>query len=213
MAIIGISGKAQAGKDTAGGHLNRIFQGKRFINEVGWMQQEPYSKPWTMNKFAGKLKDSIQFKFPNLFNTQKWEEGGDEYRNEYLLPLNMTRRELLIEEAMALRGICKDYWVAALMNEYTKQTLEWDEEGNSLKDGYPNWIITDLRFENEFKAIKSIGGICIRIERQDIPIIDSISETSLDVGFVFDYTIHNNESELELIEKLQITYESIKSKL
>lgn len=32
-------------------------------------------------------------------------------------------------------------------------------------DEYPNWIITDCRFENEAKAVRDRGGIVIKIER------------------------------------------------
>lgn len=33
------------------------------------------------------------------------------------------------------------------------------------KDCFPNWIITDVRFSNEIKAIKDRGGIVIRVNR------------------------------------------------
>ena len=36
---------------------------------------------------------------------------------------------------------------------------------------FPNWIITDVRFPNELKAIKDRGGMVIRLERDEKPII------------------------------------------
>lgn len=58
----------------------------------------------------------------------------------------------------------------------------------------PNWIITDCRFPNEFRAIKDNGGIVIRIERDGIvPINAHPSETALD-SFEFDFEIENNGS-------------------
>lgn len=38
------------------------------------------------------------------------------------------------------------------------------DKGNQ-KIKYPNWIITDMRFPNELKAIRQRGGITIRVNR------------------------------------------------
>ena len=58
----------------------------------------------------------------------------------------------------------------------------------------PNWIITDCRFPNEFRAIKDNGGVVIRIERDCIkPVNAHPSEIALD-DFQFDFVIENNGS-------------------
>lgn len=60
-------------------------------------------------------------------------------------------------------------WVNSLFADYkdtpyqkgtTPENLEWVYDEN-----YPNWIITDLRFPNELKAVKDRSGINIRVER------------------------------------------------
>lgn len=53
-------------------------------------------------------------------------------------------------------------WINALFADY-KPTGEF----NHIHDAtiYPNWIITDVRFPNEVKAIKERDGIVIRINR------------------------------------------------
>lgn len=67
-------------------------------------------------------------------------------------------------------------WVNALFADYKKETkssrlfhkLElMSEEGDDIvfTEKYPNWIITDVRFPNEVKAIKDRGGVVIRINR------------------------------------------------
>jgi len=203
MAIIAISGKAQAGKDTVGEMLRELLSNKCV---------EKNSQYFEIRKFADKLKNSIQFKFPYLFNTEKWEDGGNLYRNEYLPLLKMTRRELLIKEAMALRDINKDYWIAALLQDYKIETKVWNSLGESRLDDYSNWIITDLRFQNEFKAIYSLGGICIRVERELAAKIDSVSETDLDDCLMFHYTIHNNGSYSDLINQVRVIYLDIINK-
>lgn len=78
-------------------------------------------------------------------------------------------------------------WVNSLFNNYKKNVSKYEkvcpnckyEDGTLItcpkchpvklepKSSYPNWIITDLRFPNELKAIKDRGGITIRIDREE----------------------------------------------
>lgn len=69
-------------------------------------------------------------------------------------------------------------WVNSLFADY-KNEYEWNvkiQRENSSKideflhkpkveEGYPNWIITDMRFPNEAKAVKDRNGILIRVNR------------------------------------------------
>lgn len=48
-----------------------------------------------------------------------------------------------------------DVWVNATLNSYVV-----NDEGQ-----LPSWVISDLRFENEYQAIKALGGITIRMVR------------------------------------------------
>jgi hypothetical protein len=94
---------------------------------------------------------------------------------------------------------------------------------------YPNWIISDVRFENECQAIKDRDGILIRVNRSFCPkcgesenlhwdisthklqycnecdyVFDNhASETALDDYEGFDYIIDNSEGIPELIEKVK----------
>ena len=109
-------------------------------------------------------------------------------------------------------------WVNALMSEYKYKWIDTRdsvaEEDVPKKKVYPNWIITDMRFENELKAVEDKGGITIRVNRpikkdqdntQDF--INKIgvfhpSETALD-NAEFDYTIENDGTLEELINKVR----------
>ena len=86
----------------------------------------------------------------------------------------------------------------------------------ALKSTYPNWIITDMRFPNELKAVKDRNGITIRVNRPDV-LTNSItgksfpikvhrkeheSETSLDSA-IFDYVIQNDGTLEDLIQKVR----------
>lgn len=77
-----------------------------------------------------------------------------------------------------------------------------------IDNSLPNWIITDVRFPNELKAIKDRNGINIRVNR---PYYDTSmkalvnaheSETALD-NAEFDYTIDNDSTIEDLVVKVK----------
>lgn len=96
-------------------------------------------------------------------------------------------------------------WCTALMNDY-KDVVDFDTNTPSNK----NWIITDMRFGNEFEAVKNKGGICIRINRPSV-VFDGIgfnagdhpSECELDHITDWDYVIDNDSDINSLINKVQ----------
>ena len=101
----------------------------------------------------------------------------------------MTVREFLQKlgtEAIRV-GLHTDAWANALFADYTgpmatilhddcpvnysgsKEGFEITEEAEANHSHigilYPNWIITDTRFPNEFEAVRKHQGICIKIHR------------------------------------------------
>lgn len=67
----------------------------------------------------------------------------------------------------------------------------------------PNWIISDVRFLNEAKAIKDRNGILIRLNRSTRLESAHESETALDKYNDWDYIIENNGTIDELIIKVK----------
>ena len=138
--------------------------------------------------------------------------------------LDITPRYLLEQIGTNVaRQINPDIWVNTLMNHYKSKInsnhpvddLDWEP-----RYVYPNWIITDVRFLNEVKAIKDREGIIIRLEKtrktwrkgkdgkyykgkKPASPDDHISETALDSYPDFDYTIVNNSSLDNLINKVR----------
>lgn len=114
-------------------------------------------------------------------------------------------------------------WVNALFADYKANNLKYHhaytKEGvnHGLQTlGYPNWIITDMRFPNELEAVKSRGGITIRINRPYSTVVGDNgipatfnhtqfhpSETALDDA-EFDYTIENDSSIEDLIHTVSL---------
>ena len=141
------------------------------------------------------------------------------YKHEY------TVRELLqLFGTEVGRQIHNDFWVNALFSDYKPLVTNWDCDGNETVVYEPAWIITDVRFPNELKAIKDRGGITIRLNRNfkwikdgkelisdkeqkdfeenEVGIKSHPSETVLD-NATFDYTIDNTGTIEELIVKVK----------
>lgn len=81
-----------------------------------------------------------------------------------------------------------------------------------ITDTCPNWIITDCRFSNELEAIKDRNGISIRVNRLNKyeesfkAVYDKTQEHPSEIALdnaIFDYTIDNNGSIEELIDKVK----------
>lgn len=188
MALIGISGYAKSGKDTVG-KMIQILMCKAKVTSIDelvdnyeeyqwWLEEQSM---WEIRKYAGKLKEiaSLLTGVP----VEKFED--QEFKNTYLgdewkvQGVQMKVREFLqYLGTNALRDcLHANTWVNALFADY-----------NSKVD---DWIITDVRFPNEAKAIKDRGGLMIRVDRPGVkPINNHPSETALD-DYQFDYKIGN----------------------
>jgi hypothetical protein len=231
--IIGINGYSGSGKDAVG----KIIQ--ELQPEKNWEIKKFAGKLKTIASILTgipeeKFEDE-DYKKKNL--KREWWTTCDEGWQP------MTVRELLQKLGTdALRnGLHENVWVNALMQEYRKTTnlktfmyAKGYTDEREFKKGdtfsgesimeymsqtrYPNWIITDVRFSNEARAIKENEGILIRVNRQNVkPINNHPSEISLD-GWNFDHVLDNNSDISNLKDNiLQILnssfYESNKPKI
>jgi hypothetical protein len=188
--IIGLSGYAKSGKDEVAKEIVRLrpeFQIKRF---------------------SGKLKKiaSILTGFnEDLFEDQQFKnkELGEEWS---YLGMPMTVRRLLQRLGTeAIRDhLHQNAWVNALMACYRTEPFK-DYMGDMRVDiPASNWVITDVRFPNEAKAIKDRGGIIVRVNRTGFgPVNGHPSETALD-EYDFDKIIENNGTIADLKESAKI---------
>jgi hypothetical protein len=207
--LIGISGKIGSGKDTVGKIIQHLITEYNSYYKITNIKSvsiifnncEEHSD-WEIKKFADKLKkiasiltgiSTSQFedpKFKESFLDKEWVDSN-------YMPLTV-RRFLQCLGTDAIRDkVCANTWVNATFSDWF----------NGCK-----WILTDMRFPNEFKAIKERGGINIRIIRDSDNENNHLSETALD-NYKFDYTINNNgtiEQLKNLVREILINEKIIK---
>lgn len=169
--IIGISGKAQAGKDTTAGMLQVLLTNP----DITWKMYETdvcFAWDHPIVHYADLLKEISQEMLDMPFS----DFNSQEVKQQRIDWLGMTVRDFLQKLGTAVRKeIDPDFWVKALFNTY--------HNGNV--------IIADVRFPNEVQAIKDRGGKVIRIERYGAGAGNHISETALDDYTKWDIVIDN----------------------
>lgn len=85
----------------------------------------------------------------------------------YVEPCPLTPRKMLqlVGTECGRNIIHPNCWVNALFSEYVARDYRTWQDPDDSNIKYPDWIITDVRFPNEVKAIKDRGGIVIRVNR------------------------------------------------
>jgi len=214
--IVGISGKLGSGKDTLGNMIS-IYDGAQSIFSNTELMEFPvsdaivqrtlmYQSKFTHKKFADKLKDFVcsiigcsrinledrDFKDKEL-GPEWWywiihdkmvpyEKGAE--LEDHLVKLTPRKIMQLVGTEAGRQIIHPNIWVNALFADYHKNF---------------NWIITDVRFPNEAKAVKDRGGILIRINR-DTPfsitdgkeVVDNVTKT-IDIRGYDDFVYRDKE--------------------
>lgn len=173
MQIVGLSGYARVGKDTAA----------EALSSLGFVRIS----------FADKLRDFL-YEFNPIIDVEYEIGGGAGVRLRSIIDsygwdgyketiyYNEIRRNLQVLGTECGRKIVGDnIWVDALLD--------------GLSDG--KYVIADVRFPNEANGIRDRGGKIYRIERDGIGAFnDHPSEVSLD-HYEFDGFIHNDGTPAE----------------
>jgi hypothetical protein len=139
--IIGFVGFIGSGKDTAADYL---------VNFHGFRR----------DSFANTLKDAVAAVFGwdrvllegRTKEAREWREQRDEWWSDRL-GKDITPRHILQYwgTEVCRQGFHDDIWIASLENKMRKT-------GDNI-------VISDVRFPNEIKAIKSAGGQVVRVIR------------------------------------------------
>lgn len=204
--IIGITGKAQSGKDTACRIVQLINtvdydcacsegEGEKYIlDNVDNIL--PITCMWEKHAFADKLKECASI----ILGVPRFMFESGEFKESFTsLPLSnkegepMTNREFLQYFGTEVgRSIDKNLWIKALMYSYGR-----DKENH--------WIIPDVRFPNEADAIRNAGGVLWKIEREGSGAGNHISEKLID-DIMVDIIIENNLDMKYYIKAITMAY-------
>ncbi len=243
--IIGVNGKIGVGKDTVGSIIQYLTSDMYKIDNFTYQEwlnygktEEQYDNKFEIKKFAGKLKQtaSLLTGIPvEDFEDQEFKktELGEDWN--YCPIIGYGHRNVPVygepEQPMFVReflqklgteamrdGLHTNVWVNALFADYIHTKNCGCEKNCRCEHDLPNWILTDMRFPNEMKAVVEKGGATIRVVREKLPIKHSktgkihllsreaftehSSETALDDA-EFDYEIINDGSIEDLVEKVK----------
>lgn len=178
MIRIGITGKANSGKDTV---INLLIDKLKLRDNLRLFDFECLA-------FADPLKRMAQLAFPEI--PTEWLYGSSKFRNN-IIPKAfkngepLTVRQLLIDLGNDFgRKYQSDIWIRNLEYNYRKV----------LHSDVRVVLVSDCRFKNEFEYLKQQAFFQVRILRNDSAKIDDISETDQDgiSNEEFDHVIYNN---------------------
>lgn len=213
--LIGISGKIGSGKNSVATiiqGLNASLDRDIIIHNVQTNKPFSESSGYKQVAFANKLKEVVSV----LLNCSREQLNNRNFKNSFLPEFNVTVREFLQKTGDGLSEYNPDIFVKALFADYKEEFISsgigmfHDPRPSYRSLGFPKWIITDMRFPNEFEAVKDRNGITIRVNREyqnplipEISIPEHPSEISLDHITDWDYVIDNNGTIEELIKKVR----------
>lgn len=168
--LIGLCGKKQSGKSTVAKHLNSI----------GFIEIS----------FSYPLKEIIGRQLFGLNDDQLY--GSEEAKEAIIPDWDMSARIILqlVGTECFRKVIRDDFWVVL----GKRRLIELQHaRGQRMNDV----VISDCRFPNEMEAIKSLGGLTIRIVREGQVSTDPHpSENSLN-DYVTDYTITAKSGDIQ----------------
>ena len=171
-ALIGVTGKKRAGKDTfAKGLLERGFQRFAFADPL--------------KEAALALDPLIPFEADERYLADEFGWDPRERLSAVVARLGWERakeirevRRTLQRFGVGIRALDEDFWVRPL-----RAALETAEAP---------LVVTDVRFPNEAEEIHRLGGMLLRIVRPDLESTDTHpSETALD-GYPVDVEVLND---------------------
>jgi len=190
FAKVAIVGKAGSGKDT----VYKILSKNRY-NQVILTGQVEMKKI----AFADSVKEIAMKMYPFL---KKNILFGPSKLRSTIIPNSfkdgqpLTVRQLLIDIGTKLgRSYNENIWIENLILKVNK--LNKVQTNKMI-------VVTDVRFRNEFDALKNNNFFMIKLNRDDHTLINDISETQQDEikDYEFNFILNNNGTLKELDKEI-----------
>lgn len=162
MRIVGLMGRKRVGKDTFARTMVEHYGFTAFAFADPLRQALLTTDPivdYSIDYDECCGDAVVPERLSEVVATYGWERAKDVYPEVRVLLQRLGTD--------AIRAIDPDFWVRAAMDRIAKH------------DGYA--VVTDVRFPNEADAIRSAGGLLVRLTRPSAASLDShASETALD---------------------------------
>jgi hypothetical protein len=134
------------------------------------------------------LADGVRRVFTQITGEDVPNEYTQDWKAQYNSVIGKTNREILEGIGNGLReSISPDIWINSLLIQ--------------LKRG-GNYVIPDVRYENELRAIEQRGGLMIRVVRPDNPTPQTNSASNSDLSGFDMITIENSGQVGDLLSKV-----------
>ena len=137
--VIGVSGKIGSGKDSFADY---------FIEHVNMK----YGLTFENKKFAYNVKKMVSLLAGVTMEDVLSREGKIKYLPEWGMTIGEMQQKLGTDAVR--NNIHQNAWILSLFSTY--------DENRDF------WIVTDVRFKNEAKAVKDRGGIIVRLNGDPI---------------------------------------------
>lgn len=175
VRLIGIAGKKYSGKDTVGDYIVSRYGYKKcaFADPIKEVCKSVFG--FSDEQLNGSLKEKMDAFW--LVEPRKVMQfvGTELFRNGLM-------------QCSGLEWVGQDVWVNVV-----KRRIMEDPDGLI--------VVTDVRFANERDLIKELGGIVVRVRRDQVMCSDGHSSEIQD--FEVDYEIENNGTFEELFGKVE----------
>ena len=186
MKIIGFTGKAGAGKDTAAKML------------VGSWESFGPDKHAVVTKFATPIHYIINY----LYGTFDEFQPEVDFETAKRTGVKMPGSDRTVREAMQTLGtewgrqiMGPDYWI-------NLWKLNVEKVGAAYKDADLLVIVSDVRFQNEVNVIHKLGGYVVRIDRDYNEGVGLHASEQID-GLLVDHILDNTGTLRELKQRVR----------
>lgn len=173
MKILAFGHKSRVGKDVSTKFLINLIQERRPDLKV------------ERRAFADKVKD-ISYQLYRLHGLQPgpYYDEHPEARSIKLPILGKDPVEIWVAVGNKLREVYAETWVDLVLLDCSADII----------------IVSDLRYPNEAKRICELGGYCVRLDKKDALIRDTVADNALNDYIGWHKIMQNNGSlsDLEL---------------